>query len=262
MKQTRHTYNNTNAFTLIELLIGLFIMSLLAIMTWRGLDAMTNIQHRTQKKVDDLMEINTTIGQWQADLNAMATEATPGVNPSYLFEFDGASVVLRRTMALPAEVKLNNTIKKNPSDNTKNHAEVMQVVAWTIQPVTDNSNPTNPITIKHLVRWQSGAIDTTQGLQTAWYQGKAWAKHNENNGSVGTTQDANNTTQAILMAVQDWNLAFFVNKTWIPQNNSGSTTVVGNGTGNISYELPIGIRLSLSDINGNLVEHKWISPSK
>ncbi len=61
-------------FTLVELLVALFIMSLVAILSWRGLDGMARAQSATQERADKVLALQVGLAQWNADLEALITQ--------------------------------------------------------------------------------------------------------------------------------------------------------------------------------------------
>ena len=61
----------SRGFTLVELLVALFALSLMAVMSWRGLDGMVRAQAQTQTRADDVLALQVGLQQWQADLDAI-----------------------------------------------------------------------------------------------------------------------------------------------------------------------------------------------
>ena len=45
-------------FTLIELMVALFVMSLMAMLGWQGLDGMVRAQARTQERADAVLSFS------------------------------------------------------------------------------------------------------------------------------------------------------------------------------------------------------------
>ena len=62
---------NQNGFTLIEVLVALFIMAIMAALSWRGLEVMLRSREITQKRVDEVAAFQNVMRQWEADLNAV-----------------------------------------------------------------------------------------------------------------------------------------------------------------------------------------------
>jgi general secretion pathway protein J len=95
----------TQGFTLIEVLVALFILALMSAMAWQGVDAIARSRESTQARMDRLLRLQTVLAQWEADVQAVVdTQVVPGLN------FDGAT--LRMTRRQP---------------------EGVQVVAWTLR---------------------------------------------------------------------------------------------------------------------------------
>jgi len=82
-------------FTLVEVMVALFVMSLLAVMAWQGVDGMVRARDASQQRLEATLRLNTVLAQWQQDLAMVQdTAAVPGLR------FDGASLQLtRRTPA-------------------------------------------------------------------------------------------------------------------------------------------------------------------
>ena len=137
-------------FTLIELLVAIAAMALLALMSWRGLDAMGRAQALNRERGDAVLTLQTTLSQWSADLDAMvALSQTPAI------DWDGR--VLRLTRR-----------------STDSATPVVFVTAWTLRP--------DPAGGSHWRRWQSQGFTTRAEWQQAWAQAAAWAA----DGGTGT----------------------------------------------------------------------------
>ena len=54
-------------FTLIEVLVALAILSVMAVLTWRGIDGMARAQQATQRYTDDVLALQAGLAQWRAD---------------------------------------------------------------------------------------------------------------------------------------------------------------------------------------------------
>ena len=75
---------SNRGFTLIELLVALAILALMALVSWRGLDAMTRAHSHIQERGDALLTLQAGLAQWAADLDAQVALAP---NPARLDQF-------------------------------------------------------------------------------------------------------------------------------------------------------------------------------
>jgi general secretion pathway protein J len=78
-------------FTLIEVLVALLIMSVMAVISWRGLNAMARARDVGQSASERTLLLSSVVAQWEQDLQAVQqTPVVPGL------AFDGASLRLTR----------------------------------------------------------------------------------------------------------------------------------------------------------------------
>lgn len=77
-------------FTLVELLVSLFILALLAGLSWRGVDGIVRTRDASQERLDRQLRLQSVVAQWEADLGAVQDG---GAVP---LQFDGASLRLTR----------------------------------------------------------------------------------------------------------------------------------------------------------------------
>ena len=133
----------SRGFTLIELLVAIGVMSLLAILSWRGLDGMVRAQETTRQRSDELLVLQAALGQWGTDLDALM----PVANTTPL-DWDGQVLRLtRRSSAVPDEGAL--------------------VVAWTRRDGGSSGQ---------WMRWQSPPVRTRDEWQQAWDQAAQWIR--------------------------------------------------------------------------------------
>jgi general secretion pathway protein J len=131
-------------FTLIELLVALFALSLLAVLSYRGLDGMMRAQASTEARADEVLTLQTGLAQWAADLDAI--EQIPGLKA---IEWNGR--VLRLTRRSTA----------SPTDG-------LLVVAWARRIVGDKSM---------WLRWQSPPVTTRGDIDQAWQHADLWSQN-------------------------------------------------------------------------------------
>jgi general secretion pathway protein J len=78
-------------FTLIEVLVALFIMAVMSGMAWQGINAVVRSREVVQQRMERLLRLQTVLGQWETDLQALVdTQIVPGMM------FDGATLRLTR----------------------------------------------------------------------------------------------------------------------------------------------------------------------
>ena len=131
----------SGGFTLIELLVAISVMSLLAVLSWRGLDAMARAQAQTSLRADQVLTLQAGLAQWKIDLDSLAL--APQVNA---LDWDGRVLRLTRRAAMPGDG--------------------LMVVAWMRR--TDDES--------QWLRWQSQAVRTTNGWNDAWRRAGVWAQ--------------------------------------------------------------------------------------
>ncbi|MEY8875598.1 MAG: type II secretion system protein J [Leptothrix sp. (in: b-proteobacteria)] len=86
-----HRHSRTRGFTLVEVLVSLFILALMTGMAWQGVDMVSRSREQTQRRMDGLLRLQSTVAQWEADLAAVVdTQLMPGL------AFDGATLHLTR----------------------------------------------------------------------------------------------------------------------------------------------------------------------
>lgn len=78
-------------FTLVEVLVALFIMAILAGMAWQGIDALVRTRDGAQRNTDRALQIATVMAQWEQDLAQL--QGTAGIPP---LRFDGNALHLSR----------------------------------------------------------------------------------------------------------------------------------------------------------------------
>ncbi|MDN3921150.1 PulJ/GspJ family protein [Roseateles violae] len=83
--------NRSTGFTLVEVLVALVIMATMAMLAWRGIDALLRTRDIAQANLDHSTRLQAVMGQWEADLRALQDS---GVVPA--LAFDGANLRLTR----------------------------------------------------------------------------------------------------------------------------------------------------------------------
>jgi general secretion pathway protein J len=94
-----------SGFTLIEVMVSLFVLGVMAAMAWQGVDVVIRSRDSARARTDSLLRLHATLGQWEADLRAaVETQVVPGLN------CDGTTLRL-----------------------TRHQPDGAQVIAWTVR---------------------------------------------------------------------------------------------------------------------------------
>jgi general secretion pathway protein J len=118
-----------NGFTLIEVLVAMFIMAILAVMAWQGVDGIVNARTASQSRMEQLLRLNSVLAQLQQDLEALQDS---GALPQPMPAFDGISLRL-----------------------TRRTETGVQLVVWSLRGGT-------------WLRWTGNPVTTTRALQDQW----------------------------------------------------------------------------------------------
>ena len=221
-----------HGFTLIELLVAIAVMSMLALLSWRAIDGMTRTQTLTQERSDGLLRLQSALGQWTADLDAVLD--TSEVAP---VDFNGQT--LRMTRRDSAETGLDS-----PG---------VRVVAWALRPAAEGGQWS---------RWQSGTLRQRDELARAWQRAADWGR-----GALPSQTGNPGTDSAIaLLGIDQWQLFYHRGEAWSnPQSSVGNEEPVGGVETARSGSLPNGVRLELTlgtgeGLSGSLVRD-WVRPT-
>jgi len=84
--------HRTRGFTLVEVLVALFIMAVLAGLAWRGVDSLVRARDGSQALIETTQRLNTVLAQWEQDLTAIHDSVSlPALS------FDGRTLRIVRT---------------------------------------------------------------------------------------------------------------------------------------------------------------------
>ena len=140
----RPVMRSLRGFTLVELLVALFVLALLAALSWRGIDGMVRAKETTEARSDEVLTLQTGLAQWTADLEGI--EKLPDVKA---IEWNGR--VLRLTRRSTASI-----------------TDGVIVVAWTRR-IEDGKGM--------WLRWQSPPSITRGDLEQQWARADLWSQN-------------------------------------------------------------------------------------
>lgn len=126
-----HARRRPAGFTLIEVMVALVVLSVMALMGWRGIEAMLRTREIAQANLENTARLQTVLAQWEQDLLQLQEGRDSGVEA---LSFDGATLRI-----------------------TRHHPDGLQLVAWGVREGS-------------LYRWESRVSRTRAELQSAWAQ--------------------------------------------------------------------------------------------
>ena len=217
-------------FTLVEVMVAIAALALLAVMSWRGLDAMVRTQEATRKQGEQQAVFQTVLAQWNADLNALMP-----LEQTQTLDWDGQVLRLTRKSSNPVV------------------DEGAWVVAWSRRTIDGQMQWT---------RWQSAAVRTRGQWLDAWTQA---AQSGRSNSSQRQSNEV-----ALFPLDQWRIYYYRDNAWTNPQSSDQSNQAPGgkppSSASNASaiQTLPDGIRIELSLPAGNAlsgpVTIDWVNP--
>lgn len=139
-------------FTLVELMVALFVLAMIAVLSWRGLDGMVRAQEATSSRADEVQSLQLGLAQWTADLDAL-------VQLQQLTALEWNGRVLRLTRHSPAAAN-----------------EGIVVVGWARRMGAGGPE---------WARWQSPPLTTRGQVEQAWARADAWAQDQAGAGTGG-----------------------------------------------------------------------------
>lgn len=148
-------------FTLVEVLVALFILAIMAGLSWRGVDGMLRTRDASQQRLERQLRLQSVIGQWEADIAAVQdTDVVPAM------QFDGAS--LRLTRATEGGVQLVVWALRGG-----------RLTRWTAPPVTRQGELGELwLRSQQLLGNERGQLDALTGIETwqlYYWRGNAWS---------------------------------------------------------------------------------------
>jgi general secretion pathway protein J len=212
-------------FTLIELLIAIFIMSLLALLSWRGIDGMSRAQDANREHADHIATLQTALAQWQTDLDQMLPTA--------------------QTSAIDYNGRLLRITRRYGDDE-------LRVVGWTQRDVDGKTR---------WLRWQSKPLASRAELSAAWLQALQWS---QNPGDLERSQEVSiaaiDDWQIFFYRNDGWTNPLSSGATAAAPANPGAPVAPGA----VLAVVPDGVRLVLKLAEGQALSgtltRDWVRP--
>jgi general secretion pathway protein J len=73
---------NARGFTLLELLVAITVLSVVSLISWRGLDSLVTTRERLEPEADDVRALLTAFGQMERDLSQVTNPRFLGLTQS------------------------------------------------------------------------------------------------------------------------------------------------------------------------------------
>lgn len=149
-----------HGFTLVEVLVSLFVMALMAALSWQALDGVLRSREAGRVVVDRSLRFVTLLAQWETDLQAI--QANTGVPP---LAFDGRTLRLVRRVddgvQLVAWSLTGSTWQRWTSVPLTREADLQQAYMRSLQ--LQGAEPD-----------QVRLLDGVSAWQIYFYRGNAW----------------------------------------------------------------------------------------
>lgn len=219
-------------FTLVELLVAMTVMAMLALMAWRGVDAMGRSLVATRLAGEQAQTLQSGLVQWGFDLDAMAPSGAITA-----LDFDGQ--VLRITRQYNVGDLPGATVQ--PAGAARSG---LRVIAWSTRVVEGQ---------RQWLRWQSPVVHSRNAWEQAWQQAAFWGQN---------PTDALRRREVAVVPVDQWQVFYFRNNSWTSPLSSASE---GGPAPMAQQPLPDGIRLVLTltagqSVSGTVVRD-WVRPT-
>lgn len=192
-------------FTLVELLVALMVLALIALMSWRGVDAMIRAQRYTQAHLDRALTVQTALAQWSSDLDAVAS---PQVIFGPTLYWDGKAFRM---------VRYSQNIYGQPG---------LLVVAWASRAQDGQTQ---------WFRWQSEWLQSYPQVQTALATAELWSKNPD---------DIAKAREVLITSISDWHVYFHRSGGWSHPASSSNAPLETPDAVRLQLVLPEDGRLS------------------
>ena len=193
-----HGGTRAHGFTLIEVLVAISIMAVMAVLSWRGLDGMTQTQTRLQQRADEVLTLQAGLNQWGADLDALMQ-----LPQAQALDWDGRA--LRMTRRSATAFPPSDVAGAVPGSFQNASDESIWVVAWARRDAGGEGQ---------WLRWQSPPLRTRGELDTAWAAAAQWAQN---------PGDALKAREVVVSSLSEWQIFFYRGDAWTnPLSSEGS----------------------------------------
>ena len=211
-------------FTLIELLVAISVMAVMAVLSWRGLDGMTQAQVSLQKRADEVLTLQAGLNQWGADLDALIQ-----LPQTQSLDWDGRALRMTRRSA----ATLPDTSSQGVPD------EAVLVIAWARRDVGGAGQ---------WLRWQSPPLRTRGDVDLAWQGAAQWAQN---------PGDDLKAREVLISPLSEWQVFFYRGDAWTnPLSSDGASgvTALGTSVGPVAGSPPSAAAIGIGALGAAIVQ--------
>ena len=166
---SRTRVGRLRGFTLLELLVAVALLSVLAVLSWRGMDSVLRARDRIVESSDELRALSVAFAQIEQDVRASWAVGLLGLDePAIAFTVRGEHA--QPELALVRETSASQPLQLQRVRYRLNERRLERGFApWT----PSTASPAHPVSEQPLV-WQPvlGAVETIQ--VRAWVPSRGW----------------------------------------------------------------------------------------
>ena len=197
-----------SGFTLIEVMVVLLTMSIMALLSWQGIQTMLKTREQSLGLVSDVDTIQTAASQWRVDLdNTLSAQPSASV-PSLDWDARVLRMVRRSSGPMPT-LTPDTSSSSNATNSEASGSPAFWVVAWSARNLSTDELTQLPLKERrqglYWLRWQSPAISSQTELNAYWQMASQWGQN---------PSAESRAFETVLFEIQNWQLYFYRNNAW------------------------------------------------
>ena len=201
-------HRHFSGFTLIEVMVVLLIMSIMALLSWQGIQTMLKTREQSLGLVSDVDTIQTAASQWRVDLdNTLSAQPSASV-PSLDWDARVLRMVRRSSGPMPT-LTPDTSSSSNATNSEASGSPAFWVVAWSARNLSTDELTQLPQKERrqglYWLRWQSPAISSQTELNAYWQMASQWGQN---------PSAESRAFETVLFEIQNWQLYFYRNNAW------------------------------------------------